>query len=74
MDYQVVFASDCDMPRGHDYVLVRTSEAFIAFIRKSRVTPEVLTSCWRAYSIEFSGGGPMVPLVPVPRRALALVR
>lgn len=72
MDYKVVFVGDDDMPAGHNYVLVRTKGMFIAFIRRSRVTAEVLSSCWRAFASEFSGGGPMVPLVPVPRRALQL--
>lgn len=63
MDYKVVFVADEDLPETRDWVLVRIAGAFVAFIKRSRVCPEVLAACWRA----FVEGFPPAPAIPAPR-------
>lgn len=52
MTFEVVFVNDDQL--SSDWVLVRTATAFYAFIRESRVRPDVLSSAWEAF-VDYCG-------------------
>jgi hypothetical protein len=59
MDYEVVFVGDDELA-GKDWAIVRIGGKFIAFLKESRITPQVLMEAWRAFA-SFMGFDPDVP-------------
>lgn len=49
MRHTIHFVKDDELPATHDWVLVRTRDAYRFFIKESKVTPEALMSGWAAY-------------------------
>lgn len=49
-EHQVTFIGESDLPAGHDWVLVRQCGGdYHAFIKRTAVTPAVLSECWEAF-------------------------
>lgn len=76
MKYQVVFVEDHELPAAHDWVLVKAARVFYAFLRKSRVTAEVLAEAWAAFvrfvsepDVRALLAEPAVPVLAAPRSA-----
>lgn len=48
MRYGVRFATDDEMPEGHDVVMVRTDDQAVVFYRDSKVSRRVVSEAWAA--------------------------
>jgi hypothetical protein len=48
MRYGVRFATDDEMPAGHDVVMLKTDEEAIVFYRDSKVSRRVVSEAWAA--------------------------
>lgn len=44
------FTDDDALPTGHDWMLIRTPDAFCFFIKRSGVTEDALMEGWAAYA------------------------
>lgn len=49
MRHQIRFIDDDELPDGHDWMLVREEDHYYFFVKRSRVTQEVLMEGWAAY-------------------------
>ena len=47
--HEIRFASDDEMPEGHDFVFAHAGESAMILYRESAITPEVLMDSWAAY-------------------------
>lgn len=47
--YGVRFIDDDALPAGHDFVMVRTDEDTMFFVKRTKVTPRVLEQAWAAF-------------------------
>lgn len=47
--YGVRFIDDDELPKDHDFVMIRTPDDVMLFVKASKVTPCVLEQAWAAY-------------------------
>ena len=47
--HEIRFASDDEMPEGHDFVFAHAGGSALIVYRESAITPEVLMDSWAAY-------------------------
>lgn len=48
--YTIRFTDDDALPTGHDWMLIRTPDAYYFFIKRSGVTEDALMEGWAAYA------------------------
>ena len=49
MRHAIRFVEDDELPADHDWMLIQTPLAYYFFVKRSRVTQEVLEAGWAAY-------------------------
>lgn len=56
--HAIHFVDDCELPEGHDFMLVEIPDGGLIFYRESAITPTSLEDSWAAYRAVGEGGTP----------------
>lgn len=70
--HRVRLVDECDLPAGHDWMLVEHDERITLFIAEDALTPRCLEEAWAAYRLLTGPRHPRPTPVTIPRQQACL--
>jgi hypothetical protein len=54
--YSIHFVGDGELPEGHDFLFLETTDGALFFLRESALSPRLLEDSWAAYRASCAPG------------------